>query len=208
MMRLISLCLGLALFAAPALAENDPVELVRETTTMLFHLVEENREQYEENPNLLRAELIEILQPRTDMIHSARLILGRHGRQLERDQIEAFAKAVSDLLMGRYATGLLEFRSREQVDILPLAGDNNERMTRVRTRIRLDTGNRAPVDYVLRKSDGEWKVFDVIIEGISYVATFRNQIGEEIRRDGFDRMLNRLQAGEIEVAIDLNNNGN
>lgn len=208
MMRLMTFCLGLALFATPALAEDDPVELVRETTTMLFHLVEENREQYQENPDLLRAELIEILQPRTDMIHSARLILGRHGRQLERDQVEAFAKAVSDLLMGRYATGLLEFRSREQVDILPLAGDNNERMTRVRTRIRLDSGNNAPIDYVLRKSDGEWKVFDVIIEGISYVATFRNQIGEEIRRDGFDRMLNRLQSGEIDVAIDLNNNGN
>jgi phospholipid transport system substrate-binding protein len=208
MMRLMTLCLGLALVATPTLAEDDPVELVRETTTMLFHLVEDNREQYQENPDLLRAELIEILQPRTDMIYSARLILGRHGRQLERDQVEAFAKAVSDLLMGRYATGLLEFRSREQVDILPLAGDNNERMTRVRTRIRLDSGNNAPIDYVLRKNDGEWKVFDVIIEGISYVATFRNQIGEEIRRDGFDRMLNRLQSGEIDVAIDLNNNGN
>lgn len=73
----------------------------------------------------------------------------------------------------------------------------------MRTRVRLDTGSRAQVDYVLRKTGDEWRVFDVIIEGISYVATFRNQIGEEIRRRGFDAMLSRLQAGEIEIDVEV-----
>ncbi len=191
------------LLALPALANDDPVELVRQTTTELFELVEDNREQYKENPGLLRDELADILKPRSDLIHSARLVLGRHGRGLEREQVEAFAEALSDMLMRRYATGLLEFRSREQVEVLPLSGDNTERMTRVRTRIVLDNRQRIPIDYVLRKRDGEWLVFDVIIEGISYVTTFRNQIGEEIRRDGFDRMLERLQRGEIEVDVDI-----
>lgn len=201
-----TLILGLALLlTTPALASNDPVELIRQTTIELFELVEDNRELYQQQPELLRNELERILRPNTDMIHSARLVLGRHGRGLEREQVEAFADALSDQLMRRYATGLLEFRSREQVEVLPLAGENTERMTRVRTRIRLDSGSRAPVDYVLRKRDGQWMVFDVIIEGISYVATFRNQIGEEIRRHGFDRMLERLQAGEIEVDVEIDN---
>ncbi len=200
---MIALVLSFAL-VAPLLGADgdDPVELIRQTTGELFELVEENRSAYERNPQLLRDKLVEILEPRSDMLHSARLVLGRHGRQLEREQVEEFADALSNLLMRRYATGLLEFRSREQVEILPLAGDNTERMTRVRTRIRLDSGQRAPVDYVLRKRDGQWLVFDVIIEGISYVSTLRNQIGEEIRRDSFDGMLRRLQAGEIEVELD------
>jgi phospholipid transport system substrate-binding protein len=206
MSRWIPLILSLGL-VAPAVANDDPVELIRATTTELFELVQENRSQYEANPDLLRDELLRILEPRSDMLHSARLILGRHSRSLEREQIEQFTEALTSLLMERYATGLLQFRSREQVEILPLAGDNTERMTRVRTRIRLDNGNRAPVDYVLRKRDGEWLVFDVIIEGISYVATFRNQIGEEIRRTGFDRMLDRLQAGEIEIEVESPDNG-
>lgn len=196
------------ILALPAMADTGPVELVRQTTTELFELVEENRAKYEENPQLLRDQLADILKPRSDLIHSARLVLGRHGRGLEREQIEAFAEGLSNMLMRRYASGLLEFRSREQVEILPLAGDNTERMTRVRTRIILDNRQRIPIDYVLRKSDGEWLVFDVIIEGISYVATFRNQIGEEIRRDGFDRMLERLETGEIEVDIEVGNNNN
>lgn len=201
-MRMLALTLAF-LLVGPALAKDDPVELIRQTTMELFNLVEENRQLYQEQPDLLRQELERILRPNTDMVHSARLVLGRHGRGLEREQVEAFAEALSDLLMRRYATGLLEFRSREQVEVLPLAGENTDRMTRVRTRIRLDSGSRAPVDYVLRKRDGQWMVFDVIIEGISYVATFRNQIGEEIRRDGFDRMLERLQAGEIEVEVEV-----
>lgn len=203
-MRMLALTLAF-LLVGPALAKDDPVELIRQTTMELFNLVEENRQLYQEEPDLLRQELERILRPNTDMVHSARLVLGRHGRGLEREQVEAFAEALSDLLMRRYATGLLEFRSREQVEVLPLAGENTDRMTRVRTRIRLDSGSRAPVDYVLRKRDGQWMVFDVIIEGISYVATFRNQIGEEIRRDGFDRMLERLQAGEIEVEVEVSN---
>jgi len=184
-------------------AYDDPVELVRDTTTELFDLVETNRAEYEQNPELLQERLVDILEPRTDMLYSARLVLGRHGRGLEREKIEAFAEALSSLLMRRYASGLLEFRSREQVEILPLAGDNSERMTRVRTRILLDSGERAPVDYVLRERDGRWLVFDVIIEGISYVSTLRNQIGEEIRREGFDSMLERLGSGEIDVDTGL-----
>ena len=182
---------------------SDPVELIRETVGEMFALVDENRSQYEADPSLLQDELRERLLPRLDTIHSARLVLGRHGRGLEREQVEDFAEALAELLMSRYAAGLLEFRSRDQVEILPLAGDNDERSTRVRTRVRLDSGNRAPVDYVLRKAGDEWRVFDVIIEGISYVATFRNQISEEIRRDGFDRMLARLQTGDIEMEVDV-----
>ena len=197
--------LGLALFLSmPALANRaDPVELIRATISELFTLVDENRAEFEAHPERLQQALREGLLPRLDTLHSARLVLGRHGRGLERAQIEAFAEALSELLMSRYGSGVLEFRSREQVEFLPLTGDNSERATRVRTRVRLDSGTRAQVDYVLRKSGDEWRVFDVIIEGISYVATFRNQIGEEIRRNGFDAMLARLRAGELEIELEV-----
>lgn len=196
---------GLALLLALPAAANaaDPVQIIRNTTTELFALVEDNRAEFEASPDLLQDELRERLLPLLDTVHSARLVLGRHGRGLERTQVEAFAEALSELLMSRYADGLLEFRSRDQVEFLPLAGENNERATRVRTRVRLPSGSRAQVDYVLRKSGEEWRVFDVIIEGISYVATFRNQIGEEIRRYGFDAMLARLQAGEIAIEVEV-----
>ncbi len=203
MPRFLMLVLALAT-SLPALANaSEPVELIRQTTAELFTLIDDNRSEFEHNPERLQEELRERLLPRLDTVYSARLVLGRHGRGLEQEKIEAFAEALSNVLMRNYATGLLDFESRDQVEILPLAGDNTERATRVRTRLALDSGEQAPVDYVLRRSDDEWRVFDVIIEGISYVATFRNQIGEEIRRDGFDSMLARLQAGDIELDVDV-----
>jgi phospholipid transport system substrate-binding protein len=193
----------LLLSAAVTRAEGStPVDIIRDTTHTLFELVDTNRELYQTDVERLRTDIRDILLSRIDVVYSGRLVLGRGGRDLSRDQVVDFSNALSDLLIRRYADGLLEFQTRDQVEILPLAGENTERMTRVRTRVRLDNGELAPVDYVFRFADGEWRIFDVIVEGISYVATFRNQIGEQIRAQGFDRTLQRLQRGEIEIVID------
>jgi len=191
-------CLLAALLApAAALAQAGPVDVVRSTTNQLFDRVQQQRAEYERDSNLLYADVRAILEPQIDTIYAARLVLGRNARGLEADRIEAFASALSGLLIRRYADGLLGFRSRDQVEILPLSGDNSERMTRVRTRVRLDSGQHAPVDYVLRRGDAQWQVFDVVFEGISYIATLRNQINEELRVRSFDQVLERLQSGEI-----------
>lgn len=197
MTKLMLCAIGLA-FAGQLWANEDPVELVRETTDRIWEQVQENRAEYERDSSGLQKVIRELLLPNIDTEYTARLVLGRHGRNLEREQIEAFADALGDVLITRYSDGLLMFESRDQMQILPLSGENTERMTRVRTRIRLESGSRVPVDYVFRKRGDQWKVFDVIVEGISYVTTFRNQVGEEIRNLGFDRMLARIQAGEIE----------
>lgn len=193
----------LMVLAAGALAAEQPAAIVRETSGRLFTLIDDNRAAYEAEPRQLQEEVRRHLLPHVDTLYSARLVLGKHGRGLSADQVEAFADALSELLVRRYADGLLEFKSRDQVSILPDQGGNSERMTRVRTKVRLGSGSEAAVDYVFRKKDDRWQVFDVIVEGISYVATFRSQIGEEIRRNGFERVLSRLEAGELQLETDV-----
>lgn len=199
MIRALMLATALVV-SLPALAQ-EPREIVSNNTERVVEMIEENRSHYEENPDALREDIREILMPTIDIVYSARLVLGSHGRGLDEEQIEAFAEALGDQLLNRYATALLEYDLRDRFEILPERGENTERMTRVRTRIKLEGSNRAPMDYVFRKNDGSWQVFDVIVEGISYVSTFRNQIGEEIRRDGFDKMLERLESGEVELDV-------
>lgn len=198
MIRLILLSIVGLTLAAQAVAGDQPVELVQDTTDRIWEALQDNRAEFERDSSGLEDVIRELLLPNIDTEYTARLVLGRHGRTLESEQIGAFADALAEVLITRYADGLLMFESRDQVEILPLAGENTERMTRVRTRIRLDSGSRVPVDYVFRKRGDDWKVFDVIVEGISYVTTFRNQVDEEIRSLGFDRMLSRIQAGEVE----------
>lgn len=190
-------------FAADALrAQDEPFEIVRSTSNEIFDQIELSREHFEENPDALRGVVRELMLPRIDVIYSGRLVLGRAARGVERDKVVAFAEALSELLIDRYATGLLEFRTRDQIEVLPLEGENDERMTKVRTRVTMNNGKVAPVDYVFRLNGEEWKIFDVIVEGISYVATFRNQIGEQIRQQGFDATLEGLQSGSLELEVE------
>jgi len=137
--------------------------------------------------------------PLIDTRYSARLILGRAGRGIDSDKINEFAATMSELLVSRYAKGLLEFRSSAQLQVLPVKGQLNEKLTRVRTRVQLPTGGFAPIDYAFHMTPDGWKAFDVIVEGISYVTTYRNQIMPDVQANGIDSVIARLSEGELEL---------
>ena len=146
---------------------------------------------------LLRQMVREDLLPLIDLEYSARLILGKAGRSVTPAQLQAFSDAMSSVLINRYADGLLEFRSNEQLEVLPMKGENSDKLTRVRTRVKLANGGFAPVDYAFRKTEQGWKAFDVTVEGISYVITFRNQIVPRVEADGIDKVTADILAGNL-----------
>jgi phospholipid transport system substrate-binding protein len=80
------------------------------------------------------------------------------------------------------------------VQVLPFNGDVNDKRTVVRTQVVLDDGKKLSVDYAFRKSkNGDWKAYDVIIEGISYVTNYRNQVDAEIRKVGIEKLITNLE---------------
>src|SRR5690625_5639777 len=191
---LLSSLLFLAIMAVSAPTMADPegaVEIIESTTGRLTGMIEGNRDAYKSDLSSLQADVKDVLLPAIDEIYSARLVLGRHGRGKDNEEIAAFANALIGQLLDRYASALLDYNLKDRIEILPLAGNNTDRQTRVRTRVDLDSGERAPADYVLRNTDDGWQIFDVIIEGISYVATFRSQSDQEIRKTSFDDKIGR-----------------
>lgn len=199
MRKLILALFMLGAFGA-AQAGKGPGEVIRHTTETLFNKIEENRAEYQENPEALELAVREVLVPRLDQLFAGRLVLGRHSRGLEPEKVKEFAEALSSLLIEKYAEQLLEFKSRDQLEILPLQGELDEDKTRVQTRVKLDSGQSVPVDYIMHKTDAGWQVFDVVVEGVSYVVTFRTQFNEEIQQDGFETVLERVRSGQIEIA--------
>lgn len=179
---------------------DDPVSLVENITGSIFADVTENLEEYTANPEALEDLVRTDLMPLLDVNYSARLILGRAGRGIEKEKVEVFATAMSNLLIDRYSKGLLEFSSQIKLRVLPQRGDLNEKLTRVRTRVTLPSGGEAPVDYAFRKTPEGWKAFDVVVEGISYVTTYRNQIMPEVQANGIDSVIERLNSGQLQLA--------
>lgn len=180
-------------------SESTPADLIQATAGNLLEQIDQRRDEFRQNPDQLKDLVRTELLPLLDQTYSARLILGRHGRGVPAEKIEKFAQALSTLLTDRYSVGLLEFQSRDQMEIMPANANDNERLTRVRTKIRLENGGAAPVDYAFRKTEAGWKVFDVTVEGVSYVMTFRNQLGPQVASKGIDAVTEDLVAGRIEV---------
>ena len=197
---LLLLCCALSSSSFAQAEGNDPVSLVTNTTNSIFTKVDMNFEAYESDlpslQELVRTDLIPLL----DVHYSARLILGRAGRGIEKEKVDEFAEAMISLLVNRYSDGLLQFRSREPVMVLPQRGDLNEKLTRVHTRVKLPSGGEAPIDYAFHKTSNGWQAFDVIVEGISYVTTYRNQIMPEVQEKGIDLVIKRLRDGELVLA--------
>lgn len=203
-MKRLLLALLLSHFAAGAsladtAGERDPMTIIEETSSHLLQTLEENREAFTAEPERLRSLVREDLLPLIDLEYSARLILGKAGRGVSDENLQAFSEAMSSILINRYSDGLLTFRSDEQVEVLPMKGKNTDKLTRVRTRIKLENGGYAPVDYAFRKTDEGWKAFDVTVEGISYVLTFRNQIAPRVLSDGIEQVTADIIAGNIQI---------
>jgi phospholipid transport system substrate-binding protein len=114
-------------------------------------------------------------------------------------------------LLRQYSDGLLEF-DLTQLQFRPYRGDPTKDRTVVRTVVTLDDGTEAPVDYGLIKRDSGWRLFDVTIEGISYVRNFRAEFNSEIQATSLDAVIKRMQreaeqgAGDAKAAATVEAN--
>ena len=183
---------ALALAALPAMAQQAPDELIRETAELLDQELAGNKEELAADREALYALIDEILLPRFDRRYAAQLVLGRHWRSASEEQRQQFIEAFYRAMLRRYAEGLLEF-DLGKFEVLPYRGDPSEPRTMVRTTVELDDGTTVPVDYGLVRHDSGWQMFDVRIEGISYVRRFRTEFNSEIQATSLAAVIERLQ---------------
>jgi phospholipid transport system substrate-binding protein len=184
--------MALVLASLSAVAQQSPDAFVREAAELLDEAISDRREELATDGPALYGLIDEILLPRFDRRYAAQLVLGRHWRTASEEQRNQFVEAFYQSLMRQYADGILEF-DLTQLKILPYRGDVSQPRTVVRTTVELDDGTVVPVDYGLVRHDSGWQVFDVTIEGISYVRNFRAELNSEIQATSLDAVIDRLQ---------------
>ena len=179
--------------AATAPAQQAPVQIVQGIADQLASAIEGHRDELKKNQEKLIGVIDDVFLPHFDIDYASILVLGQHARTTSPAQRERFAKAFYNSITHRYAEGLLNY-TRGRVKVLPFKGDLNDKRTVVRTQVVLDDGKLVSIDYAFRKSrSGDWKAYDVIIEGISYVTNYRNQVDAEIRKVGIDQLITNLE---------------
>lgn len=192
--------LALMLSWTLALGEDpEPEQVVEETANQVVQAVVARREELRQDPDALHALVEEHLLPHVDDEYVARLVLGVHWRRASPEQRDRFHQVFYQSLVRTYAEGLLEVTD-ERVRVLPRRGELDPQRTMVRTEVLRGNAPPISVNYVLRRAGSDWLVYDVIIEGISYVSTYRSMFSSEINRSGLDALIERLERGEIKPA--------
>ncbi len=186
------------LAVSPVHAEVDaPDTVIRGAAEALASALRDDRETLETDSGALYELIDTILEPRFDQKYAAQLVLGRSWRTASDEQKAAFIDAFYNTMLRRYADGVLQF-DEERMTVLPYkpgkpSKKKNPR-TKVKTSVVLDDGTEVPVDYgLVLRADG-WKVYDVVIEGISYVRNFRTELNAEVTAKGLDAVIARLQS--------------
>ena len=193
---------GLALvatlgFAGGAQAQDaaklGPQELVSKVANDTLKDLDAHRAEYAKNKNKVRELVDKNMLPYFDTAYSAQLVLAKHWRTATPEQRKRFVEAFYQSLLQNYGEALLEF-TPDRLRILPFQGNPADKVATVRTEVRRDNGSRVPVNYSLRQTDNGWKAYDVQIEGVSYVKSFRTDFGSEIGEKGLEAVIQRLES--------------
>lgn len=173
-------------------AEHAALSLVRETTDRIITQIKQDREKIKSDSTQLTVLVDKIVLPHFDFRKMSSWVLGRYWRKADSKQKERFTVEFRQLLVRIYSKALLEGADKKIV-FLPLRGktDKPDRVT-VRTEIEQDGGFPLPIDYKLHKKGDAWKVYDVVIDGISIVANYRTTFAKRIRKDGIDKLIASL----------------
>ena len=177
-----------------------PEALVESAASTLLHDLHEHREEYSKDPAKLRMMVDQVLLPHFDTELAARAVLGRNWNKATPDQRQRFIQAFYNSLLNNYGNALLGFTAGS-MQVLPFRGEPGSAYAVVKTRVRRSNGAQVAVNYQVHNNGSEWKVWDVVVEGISYDKSFQQDFAEQIRREGIEAVINRLQHGETPAAI-------
>jgi len=178
---------------APAVASAaGPEQVVDNSAKKMLAELDANRSMYKADPSKLDALVANVLLPSFDTEYAARLVLGQTWRSATPDQRKRFVDGFYHSLLHNYGAALVDFTA-DRFKILPYRGDPGDTQATVRTEVKKSDGSVVPVNFSLHQTDSGWKAWDVVIDGISYVKSFRTDIGSEVQQKGLDEVIQRLE---------------
>ncbi len=184
------------LIAAPAAAATPRDEIQSSVERVLAILKDPNLKPESKRQERL-AQLRQVIFPKFDFMEMARRSLGADWQRRSADQQKEFVKLFTELIEASYINNLDSYNG-EKVAFTGEKQDGD--YAQVDTKITSSKGDDSPVSYKLRRSDGGWKVYDVVIENISIVNNYRSQFNRVIARSSFDDLLRQLKEKRFDAA--------
>jgi phospholipid transport system substrate-binding protein len=188
------LVLGTGAASAQDANSSDPSKILEAAAQAMLKELDANRAEYRKDPSKIDALVEKDLLPHFDIEYAARLVLGTHWRDATPEQRKRFITAFYHSMIANYGRSLVDFTG-DRLKVFPTKMGADADRTTVRTEVKRDNGSIVPVNYSMHRGPDGWKAWDVVIDGISYVKSFREDFGAEIEQKGIDEVIDRMEKG-------------
>ena len=191
---ILTLLLSLGI-AFGAHASTTPDTALRGTTEQLQKLIKDNYKTYRADlPQFYKA-VDEVVVPRFDVPYISQLVLATHYKTATPEQRTRFAESFKNMLVRAYGNAMLDNYDSIQIEWLPVRVDGDKAL--VNTSMASSSGKKYLIGFRVRKIAEDWKVFDIAVENVSLVTNFRTQLSAEIKANGLDTVIKRMESGEF-----------
>jgi phospholipid transport system substrate-binding protein len=191
MLKNFFIALSLVCFSSVALAIEAPDALVKRTAEDVLAIVKADADIQAGDQAKIFALAEEKILPNFNFERVSRLVLGKNWTRATVEQRAGFQREFRTLLLRTYATALSKYKD-QKIEFLPLRMVDDAKTASVKTKIIQEGGQPIAVDYSLAQEDNTWKVYDIVIEGVSLVTNYRGQFSQEVRQNGLDSLIKKL----------------
>jgi len=190
-------------FSAPVLADviESPVHLLQRKSDEVIKLLEDKKEELAADTNVAYRIVDEHIVPHLDDVTMAKLALGKNWRKASNDQKIMFVDEFRTLLIRTYGKSLQEF-SGQKIKFFPVDIDDDTKKVVVKSEVLQSGGPTIPISYRMRLKDNAWKVYDINIDGVSLVTSYRGTFTQEVRKGGIDGLLDMLKEKNSKVVVE------
>jgi phospholipid transport system substrate-binding protein len=178
--------------APTAVDASGPSQLIESSANVILSGIDKNRAEYRKDPTGLYNLVEGTLLPNFDTPYAAQLVLGQHWRNATPEQRKRFVEAFYKSLLYTYGDAMIDFTA-DRLKVFPTKVAPADTKATVRTEIKRSNGTKVAVNYSMRKVNNAWKAWDVVIDGISYVKSYREDYGTQVQQQGLDAVIAQLE---------------
>jgi phospholipid transport system substrate-binding protein len=168
-----------------------PEELVKKITSDVMTAIKTDKQLASGDRQKAIKLAEEKILPHIDFAEATRLAVGRAWRDATPEQRKRLVEEFRSMLVRTYSNALEGYEGQE-MKVLPSRVKPGETEATVRNQFTRAGGKPVPIDYQMRKTDGGWKIYDIAVEGISLVLTYRSEFDQVVKQEGIDGLIKRL----------------
>ena len=182
-------------------AFEQPSQMVQSVADQILKALDGHRAELRQHPEEIRGIIEKYMMPHFDAELAADGVLGRYARTATKEQKARFIQAFKDSLIKNYGAFIVDFHSK-MLTVAPTHVKPGTEAAVVRTYFTRSDGSKVKVYFdVYMTPSGAWKVFNLSVEGVSYVQSYRADLGPEIAQQGLDAVIKRLEQGQTPKAL-------